>query len=752
MNRDEDDDDERDEAGDVSPVRYRVIARARIRNAAMPQNNTEQGPSWLKDVPLPRSLAAQVGGNLNTAAAADQWMNVALGAFMGDKSGWNRASNCQLNSTADEHPKYRWDLKLSRLLPPLADLDNPSLTPNKYKKAKRLLDNLWKWMEGSNAVNAQLLALMGDDWFIASDGDLLRAFQAALSAGAGVVGAAAPPPPPGGAGGPGGAIAALAAPPAPIMAALAAPLPAPFQPLTCARGKSELLHMAVRCNTAAEMFLSTPLLQILSQPQQPLTCDPNMDWLAERWYVYPVVRGARKLLTIRNDEGDDVNVGEEFVFTFFRNTHLQGGAAALAQRRGAAPLRRVREILPEELEQEAPAGEEEEKGEEQGVEEEKAGEEELGADIGGLGVGMEGEEDVAAAAAPVGMSSRVQQYLRRLKQESKDQFRTNPPALRVRTAGMDDFPEDPNDLTRLCTESSVYSIIKSLNKNQLRELWRENSTYFFQKQGLTLLWFTRPAAAVVTSTFDFDACYLTFLCTPRLIETMDKKGLKKLSARMGTEFDKTDLGVSRVRILEKVLQTHFNVPNIQPDMDVAQEYNAQVQRAVFKSRDKMHTFFRFVVREKDIKKDVGGQWGELAHDLTRALEQPTNILQLWFLCSHIDNPALKPQWLNMLLSMFAKSGILYLLVCEEPSGTAKISYSRAEKAYTADGFRFLHFAPLMLQAKDTRLIDGVLTVNGDDWRDVYTYYATDLNSAIQRSRVVPRPVTVPRAGRMYPPS
>lgn len=140
------------------------------------------------------------------------------------------------------------------------------------------------------------------------------------------------------------------------------------------------------------------------------------------------------------------------------------------------------------------------------------------------------------------------------------------------------------------------------------------------------------------------------------------------------------------------------------------------------------------MRAKDQKLDEGKQWEQLARRLTATLKSPTNILQLWFLCSQIDDAVIKATWVNMLLTMFRESGILYWLVCEQPVGTAKISYNRAEKAYTADGFRFLQFAPLMLQAKDVRLEGGELKVVSEEWRDLYVYYATDMDSAIKRSR------------------
>lgn len=137
-------------------LRFRVIASARISRVVTvngktvktgPPNalkNLATSPSPLRDVPLPRSLARLVRITPQGKLDARDWARVARQAFAsGGMRGWSRKKNSFMNSTPQQPGKFQWEIKRTRLLPPLHDTNDPKLQQNQTKKALIIVKALW---------------------------------------------------------------------------------------------------------------------------------------------------------------------------------------------------------------------------------------------------------------------------------------------------------------------------------------------------------------------------------------------------------------------------------------------------------------------------------------------------------------------------------------------------------------------------------------------------------------------------------
>lgn len=300
-----DSDDERD-GSDVEPPagnnaagrmkkKYLVIATGRVPYKARVQENdntlvqlvppnlaqnTVTSPSWLQDIPLPRVLAQRV--NANDAVA---WEALASRVYtQGGMSGWGRDANCDLNSGPDEEAKFRWDVKLSRKLPPSPAQGTDNTTRSKYKKAKQVLDSVWDALQERVATmpaEARQIFENYDEWSSASVDELATAFLSACrGAGAG----------------------AFAAPAAPVPAAS-----------NLDRVRQDFLFVTRRSSQCTEMMWSDAVVRALAQGT-PLPTTAS--WLAPRWSQFPILIDSRDLLRM---QGTGEYIGERFTFNFFKS-------------------------------------------------------------------------------------------------------------------------------------------------------------------------------------------------------------------------------------------------------------------------------------------------------------------------------------------------------------------------------------------------------------------------------------------------
>jgi len=412
--------------------KFRVIARARLKKMVVVEvgggyqevdlgppvreDNHIDSPSWLQDIPLPRRLA-ELAGDPRDADFGLRWEQLARETMK--LSGFNRDSNCHLNSAPDDDAAaFQWDIKLTRELAPQADVEDPSTTANKYKKAMSILDTLWLKLKDAAGVPVDLDNMLGDDWFSYSTASVVTTLFEAITGGADQPVAAR-------------AVRQPVAVPVNVRparrgaaeqaAAEAQPGAAPGVPLpreagegesggeeameeeegeesgsasgasgasgeeekegeeeggyegggggpdlfdeeneTCPRGKEDLFFVTARCRQVGKMMWSTELLRALAN-DTPLPCGLNMPtWLAPRWTQYPVILTDHEPLRV-----DRTPVGEQFTFQFFNTVDAANQYTAAERVARAAPAAPPRE--PSEDESSEGEEEEEETEEEEGA-------------------------------------------------------------------------------------------------------------------------------------------------------------------------------------------------------------------------------------------------------------------------------------------------------------------------------------------------------------------------------------------------
>lgn len=590
-----DDESEGDVGEMVDPVKFRVIASARMRSCVRVQDadvsvgppdgadNQVNSPSWVGDIPLPRVLAERVTGS---AIDHDAWDAVAAQAFSNDNGGFlkgfNRRTNALLNADADEGAKFQWDVKLTRNIAPQADLKNSNLTIMKYKTAKKCLDTLWAILRDRD-VTPEVGETVETDWFLLPPKTLARWLEKHImqeptqsvrqlrscrshSPPRRRRRSPSPSPPP-------------FPPPAPRVAPVA-PAAGPAVPGDIV--KQQFGSLMRRSKVVGDMLYSDAVLQWLSNGQAGM---PANNLWAPRWSTYPIVRGRH--LPIQ-DAGGTV-VGEKFIIQLFNSAQ---SANALFPNDPALVNPAVFN-MPAAV---APGGD--------------------GGDGGNGGYGSEGEygggvhgpefsEEEGEVIVHPPVAPVVSVWMQQVN-AAVAAYNASASALRVQpvdAAVEADFPLSQQDFETVCAGTRGTNLFaKLLTYEQAKEVWEDRMTHVLQKRGMLLLkFFTKDTdklvGYVIMSPLDLDICRVAVVCSSSVMAEWTRSQLeqmfKKFKPKQKVPSSNDEL---KLAIIAYFLQQLGVV--VPADMRTLDEVAELLDGTVREKLDSFRSLYRFVFMEE----------------------------------------------------------------------------------------------------------------------------------------------------------